>query len=96
MSHLHWHGGIADPHWPEQLWIGAQPGRRDPRVASVILGVGDAETVSQTVKLLGVDGVHGKAAVLQSINHRTVGYLDRHRHGARRTRNGNQPVAQCD
>jgi hypothetical protein len=88
--------GIADPHRPEQLRIGAQPSRRDPRVASVILGAGDAEAVAQTVKLLGVDRMHGKAAVLQSINHRAVWHLDRHRHGARRTCHGNQPVAQCD
>ena len=45
------HHGVADPHRPEQLWIGAQPSGRDPRVAPVILGAGDAEAVSQTVKL---------------------------------------------
>ena len=27
------HLGITDLHWPEQLRIGAQPGRRDPGVA---------------------------------------------------------------
>jgi hypothetical protein len=93
-AQLHDHG-IADPHRPKQLRIGAQPSRRDPCVASVILGAGDAEAVAQTVKLLGVDSVHGKAAVLQSINHWAVGHLDRHCHGARRTCHGNQPVAQC-
>src|SRR3954447_2769721 len=40
--------GIADLHRAEQLRIGTQPGRRDPCVASVILGAGNAEAVTQT------------------------------------------------
>src|SRR5208282_2615854 len=70
------------------------PGCRDPGVASVILGSGNAEAVTQPVELLRIDGVNGKAAVLQSINHRPVWHLDRDGHRAGITCYANQPIAE--
>src|SRR5215213_2241535 len=73
--------------------VGAQAGSRDPGVAPVVLGPGDAEAVTQAVKLLGVDGMHGEAAVQQHVHHRPVRHLDRHRHRAGAASNRHQPVA---
>jgi PAS domain S-box-containing protein len=89
------HGRVAGLHGPEQVRVGAQPGGRDPGVAAVVLGAGDAEPVAQAVELLGVDRVHGEAAVQQRIHHRPVRHLDRHRDGAGIARDRHQPVAEC-
>jgi hypothetical protein len=43
--------------------VGAQPRGGDPGVAPVVLGTGNADAVAHAVALLGVDGVHGEAAV---------------------------------
>ena len=48
------HARVADGHAPEQVRVGAQPGGRDPGVAPVVLGPGDADPVAQAVELLGV------------------------------------------
>ena len=89
------HGRVAGLHGPEQVPVGAQPGGRDPGVAPVVLGAGDAEPVAQAVELLGVDRVHGEAAVQQRIDHRPVRHLDRHRHSAGIAGDRHQPVAEC-
>ena len=43
--------------------IRAQPGRCDSGIAPVVLGPGDADAITQPLELLGIDRVHGKAAV---------------------------------
>lgn len=48
-------GRVADLHRPEQVPVGAQPGRGNAGIAPVVLGTGDAEAIPQAVELLGVD-----------------------------------------
>src|SRR3954470_11487520 len=88
------HGGIAGLDGPEQVGIGAQSAGRDPSVAPVILRPSEADAVTQTLELLGVDRVHGKAAVQKSIHHRPVWHLNRHRDPTWLARDRAQPVAQ--
>jgi len=73
------HARVAGQHAAEQVRIGAQSGRCDPGIAPIVLGPGDADAVAQPVELLGIDRVHGKAAVQQGIHHRSVRHLDGHR-----------------
>ena len=65
---------------PEQLRISAQSSCRDASVAPVILGTGNTDAVTQTVKLLGINGVNRKATVVQSIDHRLMRHFDRDGH----------------
>jgi hypothetical protein len=88
-------GRVAGLHRPEQVPVGAQPRGRDPSIAPVVLGAGDAEPVPQTVELLGVDRVHGEAALQERIDHRPVRHLDRHRNSAGLACERHQPVAEC-
>jgi hypothetical protein len=81
------HAWVTGQHAAEQMPIRAQPGRCDPGIAPVVLGPGDADAVTQPVELLGIDRVHGKAAVQQGIHHRPVRHLNRHRDRAWLARN---------
>ena len=74
--------------------VRAQSAGGDPSVASVILRPSQADAVAQTLELLGIDRMHGKAAVQESIHHRPVRHLNRHRDPAWLARDRYQPVAQ--
>ena len=58
------------------MWIRAQSAGGDPSVASVILRSSQADTVAQALELLGIDRMHGKAAVQESIHHRPVRHFN--------------------
>jgi hypothetical protein len=62
--------------------------------ASVVLRPSQADAVAQTLELLGIDRVHGKAAVQQGIHHRPVRHFNGHRDPAWLARDRHQPVAQ--
>jgi hypothetical protein len=74
--------------------VRAQPTCRDPSVTSVILRPSQADAIAQTLKLLGIDHMHGKAAVQKSIHHRPVRHLNGHRDRAWVAGHRHQPVAQ--
>src|SRR5215218_5651243 len=75
--------------------VRAQSPCRDPSIAPVVLGPSQADAVTQTLELLGIDRVHGKAAVQKSIHHRPVRHLDGHRNRAWVAGHGYQPVTEC-
>src|SRR5829696_1960518 len=74
--------------------VRAQSTCRDPSVASVILGASEADAVPQTLELLGIDRMHGEAAVQESIHHRPVRHLNRHRDPPWLACGRHQPIAQ--
>src|SRR5215208_2089867 len=74
--------------------VRAQSTCRDPSVASVILGASEANAVPQTLELLGIDRMHGKAAVQESIHHRPVRHFNGHRDPAWLAGDRHQPLAQ--
>src|SRR3712207_800328 len=74
--------------------VRAQSAGCDPSVTSVILRPSQADAVAQTLKLLGIDRVHGEAAVQQGIHDRPVRHLDGHCDSAWLARDRHQPVAQ--
>src|SRR5215218_6823294 len=74
--------------------VRAQSPCRDPSIAPVVLGPSQADAVTQTLELLGIDRVHGKAAVQKSIHHRPVRHLDGHRNRAWVAGHGHQPVTE--
>ncbi len=51
----------------------------DAGVAAVVLGTGGREAVAEAIKLLRVDRIDRKAPVHQTLHHRAVRNLDRHR-----------------
>jgi hypothetical protein len=75
--------------------VGTQRIAQHMRVAPVILGTGDGETVAEAIELLRVDHVDRETAFEQRLDNRAVRHLDRHGHrhwlGAG---NGQQPDAQ--
>src|SRR5215210_4278645 len=88
------HGGVAGLDGSEQVRIRAQPTGRDPGIAPVVLSPSQADAVAQTLELLGIDRVHGEAAVQESIDNRPVRHLDGHCDRAWVARGRHQPVAQ--
>ena len=88
------HGRVAGLDGPEQVRVRAQSAGRDPSVAPVVLRSSQADAVAQALELLGIDRMHGKAAVQESIHHRPVRHLNRHRDPAWLARDRHQPVAQ--
>src|SRR4051794_37608366 len=88
------HDGVAGLDGPEQVRVRAQSAGCDPSIASVILGPSQADAVAQTLELLGIDRMHGEAAVQESIHHRPVRHLNGHRDPPWLARDRHQPVAQ--
>ena len=72
----------------------AQSAGGDPSVAPVVLRPSQTDAVAQTLELLGIDRVHGKAAVQESIHHRPVRHLDGYRDPAWLAGDRHQPLAQ--
>jgi hypothetical protein len=77
------HSRVAGLDGPEQVGIGAQSAGRDPSIASVILRPRQADAIPEPLELLGIDRMHGKAAVQESIHHRPVRHFNGHRDPAR-------------
>src|SRR3954470_14572985 len=88
------HAWVTGQYAAKQRPIRAQPGRCDPGIAPVVLGPGNADAVAQAIELLGIDRVHGKAAVQQGIHHRPVRHLDRHRNRAWVASHGHHPLTE--
>src|SRR4051794_13808439 len=74
--------------------VRAQSAGCDPSIASVILGPSQTDAVAQTLELLGIDRMHGEAAVQESIHHRPVRHLNGHRDPPWLACNRHQPVTQ--
>ena len=77
----------------EQTPVGPHTVAQHIGVPAIILGTGDAEPVSQAVKLLGIDRMHDETAIDQEFDNRSVRYFDRHGNSAGRSGNRKQPVA---
>jgi hypothetical protein len=52
---------------------------RGTSVSPVVLGTGDAESISQTIKLLWIDRIDEETPIQKHIHDRPMGHLDRDR-----------------
>src|SRR3954465_7184840 len=86
--------GVAGLDGPEQVRVRAQSAGRDPSIAPVVLRPRQADAVAQTLELLGINRVHGEAAVQKGIHHRPVRHFDGYRDPAWLARNRHQPITQ--
>jgi hypothetical protein len=73
---------------PKAMPTGAQPVGEHEGVPAIVLCARHAEAVAEAVELLGVDGVHGKAALHQGLDDRAVRHLDAGRDLGRLHRGG--------
>src|SRR4051812_40084352 len=88
-------GRVAGLDGPEQVQVRAQSAGRDPSIAPVVLRPSQTDAVAQPLELLGINRVHGKAAVQESIHDRPVRHLNRHRDRAWVASHRHQPVTEC-
>ena len=63
-------------------------------VPTIVLRTGNTEPVTQAVELLGVDRVHHKASIDQTIHHRSVWHFDLNSHRTGLPGDRQQPVTQ--
>src|SRR6202046_2668668 len=77
----------------KQMAVGPETVRRTG-VSPVVLGTGEAESISQTIKLLWIDRMDGETPIQKHIHDRPMWHLDRDRDRAWRTRNRLNPIGQ--
>jgi hypothetical protein len=78
----------------KQMTVGPETVCRGTSVSPVVLGTGDAESISQTIKLLWIDRIDAETPIQKHIHDRPMGHLDRDRDRACRTRNRLNPISQ--
>src|SRR5271165_986085 len=85
---------VRDLQAAKQMAVGPETVRRGTGVSPIVLGAGDAETISQTIKLLWIDRMDAETPIQKHIHDRAMRHLDRDRDRACRTRNGLNPIGQ--
>jgi len=85
---------VGDLQAAKQMAVGAKTVRRGTGVSPIVLGTGQAETISQPIKLLWIDRMDAETPIQKHIHDRPVRHLDRDRDGVRRPRNGLNPIGQ--
>src|SRR5271166_233919 len=85
---------VRDLEAAKQMTVGPETVRRGTGVSPIVLGTGDAESISQTIKLLWIDRMDAETPIQKHIHDRPMWHLDRDRDRACRTRNGLNPIGQ--